>query len=292
MFGAMSAISSGIQLASGIIGKTQHDKYANLIEDQELEMPGAIGKAESIYDQLASQGLPGKETIQGDIESMIPANLSVAKEVVDSPSALIDLIGKTSAQTSDQMRKLGVADASAKVQNQAQLGSFLSQVKAPMEMDINKFGIERDLSAQRERMAGWSELTQGVAGASNIGLKYFGDQANEAHMERLMKMMSGVDLGSDGVDLGSDGVDDLKKKVKSETFTPKGIHAERYDAYGSELNYDFSGMNLLPMGAKPWEFRQNWGDNPGDAYTADTPARKAWLTNNIDALMAKLTNAD
>jgi hypothetical protein len=166
-------------------------------------MPGAIGKAESIYDQLASQGLPGKETIQGDIESMIPANLSVAKEVVDSPSALIDLIGKTSAQTSDQMRKLGVADASAKVQNQAQLGSFLSQVKAPMEMDINKFGIERDLSAQRERMAGWSELTQGVAGASNIGMKYFGDVANETHMTNLMEMITGNNRG-ESVDTTAD----------------------------------------------------------------------------------------
>jgi hypothetical protein len=219
MFGAMSAISSGIQLASGIIGKTQHDKYANLIEDQELEMPGAIGKAESIYDQLASQGLPGKETIQGDIESMIPANLSVAKEVVDSPSALIDLIGKTSAQTSDQMRKLGVADASAKVQNQAQLGSFLSQVKAPMEMDINKFGIERDLSAQRERMAGWSELTQGVAGASNIGMKYFGDVANEDYMTKLMKMISGID--DDGGSRSADGsISPLKMRGYSED---KGI---------------------------------------------------------------------
>jgi len=189
--GLMAGINAALGLGGGIMGKIKHDDYANLLEDQELNMPGAMGSAESIYQGLASQGLPGKETIQDSIDATIPGTLSAAKEVVDSPSALLDLLSKSSSSVAEQTRNLGVQDAQAKTQNEAMLADFYTRAKAPMEMQINQFDIQKTLDAERERMLGWSELFGGASQAGTMGMQYFANRQSHDDMKELIKDIYG-----------------------------------------------------------------------------------------------------
>jgi hypothetical protein len=191
----MAGINAALGLGGGVAGYFKHNDYADLIEDQELNMPGSMGSAESIYQGLASQGLPGKETIQAGIESAMPSTINTAKEVVDSPSALLDLLSRSSASTAEQTRNLGVQDAQARVGNEAMLADFYTRAKAPLEMRINEFDIQKTLDAERERMMGLSELLGGASQAGNIGMQYFANKESNEQMQGFMDQIYG---GGDG----------------------------------------------------------------------------------------------
>lgn len=261
MLGLMSGIQAALGLAGGAVGMWQHNKYANLLEDQNLTMPDAMGKAESIYGGLASQGLQGYDTIQQNIESRMPSTINLAKETVDSPSALIDLLAKTNAESAAQTRQLGVQDAQAKSYNQNVLGDFLSRAKAPMEMQLQQFEIQKKLDAERERMLGWSELFGSAVGAGNIGMQYFGNLANQDYMK---KMMDFIVNGGGGRDI----------EIIPEKIIPKSSNLPK-------PNFE------LP---KPTEiqYRNTWnGFNPNSFYQGgnniynDTGTLQDYIQNNI-----------
>ena len=171
--GIATTISAGARIVNGYIARREHEKYAKLLEKQKMTVPGSIYDAENIYRSLASDGLPGKETMQANIEGYLPEVVNASKEVVDSPSALMDALTKASTNVNNNLRNLEVSDANAKVQNQGLLANFLSSVKSPIEMNIENFEIQKSLAAARERMLGKRELVQGYTSFNDIMTNYF-----------------------------------------------------------------------------------------------------------------------
>lgn len=152
------------QLFSGIKANREHKKFADLLMQQNLVMPSGITNAESIYKQNATQGLPGYESYVADALSLLPGTLNTARQTVDNPSQLLEAVSRAQSVASNKIRDLGIADAGSKLQNEVAFAEFLSNVKAPMEKEINMFDINKTLAAQSERMLGQAEMWKGVGG--------------------------------------------------------------------------------------------------------------------------------
>ncbi len=165
---ALPLIAGGVSLLGNVIGgalaKRSHNKYADYLDDQKVEMPGAIGQAETEFRGMASQGLPGKDAIADDIQSQIARTMGLGKQVAESPSQLLDLLSKSHESASSGMRELGVQDATAKNRNRHMLADFLARAKAPMEMRVADQNLNLGISAQKERMVGTASLLQGITG--------------------------------------------------------------------------------------------------------------------------------
>lgn len=155
------------QLIGGISANKQHKKYAELLAQQNMTMPSGITDAEGIFKKNASQGLPGYEQYAQDINSLLPSTVNTAKEVVDNPSQLLDAVMRAQETAGSKMRDLGIADAGAKLQNEAAYAGFLSNTKAPMETALEEFKMNRDLGVMKEKMAGKQELWKGIGGFAN-----------------------------------------------------------------------------------------------------------------------------
>lgn len=184
MLSLIAGLTSGLMgIGGGFIARNQHNKFADYLDKQKVTMPGAMGAAESIFQGNASQGLPGKETIEDDIQTQIARTMGLGKEVADSPSALLDLLAKSHESASGNMRQLGVQDAAAKMQNRVALAEFLSRAKAPMELGVQNANMELGIASQREKMMGTQELLQGITnglGGMTTGFSNF-------EMEKAMK---------------------------------------------------------------------------------------------------------
>lgn len=159
-----------------------------------------MDSAESEFRGMASKGLPGKETIEDDIQSQVARTMGLGKQVADSPSALLDLLSKSNEGATANMRQLGVQDASAQLGNRMQLAEFLSRAKAPMQAMIEDKNINLGISAERERMVGTQELLQGIT----QGMGGLAQGASAHMMDKNMKSQLEILKGFYGGFGGSD----------------------------------------------------------------------------------------
>lgn len=162
-------------LLGGIFGKSEHNKYAELLMQQKLTMPEGISEAESIFGKKAQEGLIGKDLIGASIDENLSNTIRTAKTVADSPSALIEALIQGSTSAAEQKRKLGVEDATVRSGNEAMFANFLANVKAPAEARLEEFEINKILSAQAEKMKGTSALFGGIASGIGTGLSTYGN---------------------------------------------------------------------------------------------------------------------
>jgi hypothetical protein len=196
----IAGIASGLaNIGGGLLARRSHNKYADFLNEQKVEMPGAIGAAESEFRGMASQGLPGKDAIADDIQSQIARTLGLGKEVADSPSVLLDLLAKSNESATSSVRQLGVQDASAKLQNRAMLADFLSRAKAPMELNIANQNMELGIASQRERMMGTQELLQGITNGLGGMTTGFANHETQKYMkDKIAQMDNWFGLGGAG----------------------------------------------------------------------------------------------
>jgi hypothetical protein len=180
LLGLGGAVASGV---AGVFAKRQHNKFADYLNENDLAMPESMSSAESVYRGMASQGLPGKETIEGDIQSQIARTMGLGKQVADSPSGLLDLLSKSGESATNAIRQLGVDDANAQLKNQGMLGEFLSRAKAPMELNVDQFNYMKNVSAERERMHGTQELFRGLTQGLTTASTAFGNRS----LRRMLK---------------------------------------------------------------------------------------------------------
>lgn len=155
------------QLIGGFVANKQHKKYADLLMQQNMTMPSGITDAEGIMKGNAGEGLQGYESYMNDIQSLLPNTVNAAKEVVDNPSQLLELVSKAQSTAGSKIRDLGIADADAKLRNEVAYANFLSSVKAPAEQAIENFNIQKTLGAEQERMVGKAEMWKGIGSLGN-----------------------------------------------------------------------------------------------------------------------------
>lgn len=241
MLGLALGIGAGLaNIAGGIFGKSEHDKYADLVESMTETMPDEMNMAKETYAEQATKGLTGYDTIKENIEGQTLTSLNEAKKYADSPASILGLIGDLQSNQSDKMRALGVQDAEVKQANQLGYANFLSQVYAPTKMNIDRRNAELLMGAQQERMAGTSELIGGITGGINAGAGLYGQAqqlAQTKDMNAALKSFWGVDapaspevfggetpspMESLGVSLGDYGlsVKDMKKRNAEISLSP------------------------------------------------------------------------
>lgn len=159
--GVFSGISAAASLVGGLYGQNSHDKYASLLESQNLTMPQSIPQAEGMARSMASNGLVGYEKYKADILNNVAGNTAQAKEL-GSGNSVLKLLSDSISGSNDAIQNLDIQDENAKRQNQMQLINFLTTVKAPYEQRIQEFDLQKKMAAEQERMAGDKENQSGI----------------------------------------------------------------------------------------------------------------------------------
>ena len=208
------AIGSAVaNIAGGIFGKSEHDKYADLVESLQQEMPSEMDTAKDVYAGQSTKGLTGYDTTKDNIEGQTLTSLNEAKKYAESPAAILGLIGKMQSSQSGQMRALGVQDSQAHDANQLGYAKFLSQVYAPAKTNLDKYNASLVMGAQQERMAGTSELMGGITGGINSGASIYGQgqqlSSQKTMNEALMSFWEGG--GTKNPIIGVDNYDTFSK---------------------------------------------------------------------------------
>jgi hypothetical protein len=229
---ALGLASGVLSAGGGIFSKIKHDEYADYLRSMNLQVPDSVYSAENIYRDMASKGLPGKDTIEADIQSQMARTMGLGKEVVDNPSALLDLLAKSSEGATANLRQLGVQDASAQMQNEAMLANFLSSVKAPTELNVNQFNMQKDIAAKSEEMAGYKELLNGLSSGLSSAMTGVG----YGNMQKYMKGKNDLldehfdNIGKDG------GTTEPVSDIFKQTISTPTISQESFDVgYGKYL---------------------------------------------------------
>jgi len=169
------AIMAAMGTAKGIAAKSAHNKYANTLAGLKKTVPQSVLDAEQIYKTISGMGLPGYARMQGEIEATLPSAMTQAKDVSDSPAALLGLTSQINNTVTDKLMDLGVRDAMQRVQNQQNLASFESGVKAPIEEGIQNFNNDVQLGVAKEKMLGTSELMGGISSGIASGISAYGN---------------------------------------------------------------------------------------------------------------------
>lgn len=194
----LALLSSLPSIIAGMFAKGQHNKFASFLEDMAKDLPTGIEAGEDIFRELASKGMPGYEVAKERIGSTMPTTMSIAKDVVDSPSALLGVLAKGQEGVTSQIRQLNVQNEAARMANMGQYASYLSGPYAGAQIRQQQMRI----GAQEERMLGTSELfggiTQGIGGGmQGYGTGKFLDYAKDNPSAWEQFMGGGMAFGSE-----------------------------------------------------------------------------------------------
>lgn len=155
---------------SGIVGKKQHDKYADMLSGLEMRVPSSVSAAEKIYGTLAEGGLPGYEAKRDQAREVLPSSLNAYKDIVDNPTALMQAMQTSEQNVNKQLTELAISDAVSKVQNLSSLAQFKGTTKAGWEGKVQDFNIQKEMAVGQEGMLGVKELLQGITGGISGGI--------------------------------------------------------------------------------------------------------------------------
>jgi hypothetical protein len=145
-------VASIVGLLASIIGgavssSANKDYQAELQEQMDRQrVSESMNRAEQIYAEQATQGLPYYEQQKADIETSIPTTLNQARDYM-SGGGLVDALTSIYTNTQGQKRQLDAANAQQRMANQQAYGQFLGQVKAPAEQRVSD--IQTELALQK-----------------------------------------------------------------------------------------------------------------------------------------------
>ena len=109
------------------------DELDKLRDEQKISR--AAKKAESIYREQATQGLPGYESMREEIQGQTPMTLGQAQDWLTS-GGVADFLAKSQASTNQQLRQLSQANEQTKMQNQTNYAQFMGGPMAAMEASV------------------------------------------------------------------------------------------------------------------------------------------------------------
>lgn len=169
---ALLPLVSGV--ASGVVSKFSHNKYANLLEKSTLSMPEVYNEARGIYEKLSATGLPGVDQAKLDLIGGIPSTLSAYKEVADNPASVLGALADAQVGVNKGLTDLSIKDALAKLENNQNLAAYLTREGA-VRTQYDQYNNELKMSAAAERMAGTKELLGGISSGISSGISAYGN---------------------------------------------------------------------------------------------------------------------
>ena len=124
-------------IASLFASNKGHNEYGQDLNTlrQNQRLPESLLRANNLYAENATRGLPGYENYRQDIENTIPETINQSKDFLTGNGA-IELLGNARARADKQIRDLNAANATAQQQNMDQYGRFLSDRMAWGETNL------------------------------------------------------------------------------------------------------------------------------------------------------------
>lgn len=163
------------QLVGGAVSYFGHKKYADTIADLKLDTPSGLTEAEKILRGNVNRGLPGYETMKGDILGSIPQTLEGLKEMASNPAAVIGGLNDAQSNVTSELSDLAVKDAMAKLASNSQLAQFLSGTKANFQTAQQQYANDVKMSVAKERLMGLQEAIGGVSQGVTSGMSSYGN---------------------------------------------------------------------------------------------------------------------
>jgi len=171
----LSLLSMIPNLAAGIGGKVAHDNYADSISGLKLDTPTGLTEAEAMLRKMAGTGLPGVDTIKGNIEGTLPQTIEAMKEVVGNPAMLLGAINDAQGGVVSQLSDISIKDAMTKIQNSSTFANFLSSVKALFQVQQNQYANDVKLGMEKEKLMGWKELFGAISSGTSGAVSTYGN---------------------------------------------------------------------------------------------------------------------
>lgn len=194
---SFSMLPLASQLITGAIAWDQHNQYAKMIEEQELNMPESMIGAEQILKDTAGAGLPGAESMKEEIMANLAQTIQSGREV-GTPSQLLGLLSSSAGRANKLLRDVNIQDEDAKLKGKLTLANFLMGAKAPMELRINQFENEKKLAIAREKMAGTSELIGGVSSGVAGTISAMGQEEQNGFQQEYLDILKDYYGSADG----------------------------------------------------------------------------------------------
>jgi len=169
-----AGLSTGAGIAQGLAALFGHRKMAKTIQEQEKTIPESLLRAQTILEDLAVQGLPGLDNMRAELEAELPTSINQLKELAVSPSGMLGAAANMQTSINKGLRGLLIEDANRKTANRSALANFLSFPMAQAENRVEDFNVQKNIMAQEEKMAGVSELFEGIGGGISGGISAFG----------------------------------------------------------------------------------------------------------------------
>lgn len=229
MLELLSLLGSGLDILGGLSAQESHNKIAEQLLEMKQEYPGSLKHAEEIYRMLADTGLPGSERMKEDVQKIVPTTLNEAREVIDSPIALLGMLNEMQTKTDASITNINIQDEMQKQKNQIMLGEFLSNVKAPTEMQLERYNNQLDLASKQEIEAGQSEMWGAAGDATSSLFNAYGAIKELGFTEDYYKYL----------DKFWDTKSDTKpesKKVAGEPDFQNELDKSMYDNWGNIMN--------------------------------------------------------
>lgn len=189
MIGAiLSLIPTVLKLVEGLTGKTQSDKTAEQIKQEQLSMPYEETEAERVAKSLTGSDMPGYKTSKDYINQLIPKTAEAFKETASSPVALIDLMSRGLAETDKQYQELTDKNVAY---HQSTLENYQNvlQRKAGMNLGVQEGNIITNKEAITQKATGTKDLLQSVEGAAGAGINTYAMMKKLGYEKDLMGYM-------------------------------------------------------------------------------------------------------
>lgn len=173
---ALAAIAAAASIYAGIKANSDKKKLAEQMERAKLNRPEGLTNAENTLTALASQGLPGKDLMEDALKEPLAQSLTNIRELGASPVTIAGMASTGMSSVTDNIRKLLVEDANAKMGNMIALANFQAGPAAQFDLQQQEFNINKELGASYARMEGTNELFQGIANGMGTMAGAIGNQ--------------------------------------------------------------------------------------------------------------------
>jgi len=129
LMAAGGLLKGGTQLGFGIADRRKGKQMEAAAGDRpEYEIPESVSKALSLYEQMASGGLPGYSQSKADIEASTARTIGSASQLADSPVGALTALGGAKDRELAEYRDLNRrAEQFAFQSNQALAGAYGQQ---------------------------------------------------------------------------------------------------------------------------------------------------------------------
>ncbi|GEM_PF-3342134 len=181
-----SLIPMAINLASGVFSKVASDKTASKIGDLNTTMPEQAIEAEGMAREMSYMGMPGYERYKDNVDQMMSQTISQMKDVLQSPSSMIDMASRAMSATDEAYNQLAIEDTKARLGNINNYENVLTH-NAGLDVSIQGQNNQIKLASIEQSAQGTKDLLQSINTGIGAGISTYGMISSLNSQEDFLK---------------------------------------------------------------------------------------------------------